>query len=175
MKKLRVIIPAIVALIALVAGTAFIASADNHGDTFYGCLYAGSLSQVNTTTEPANCGRGMQVSWNADQAVTPADVQQHIYEKVSSINVSADIVAFGHLASCNTGDKVTGGGYRLAGVDGENVARAFDKIYIDGPEYTLSDTERWAIFGSNLVDSFGNAASGQLTVYAICVGTTPPS
>lgn len=49
----------------LLAGSALLARAqDDNGTTYYGCLYAGSLSQVSANGGPPNCGRGAVVSWN---------------------------------------------------------------------------------------------------------------
>lgn len=63
----RVVPIAVAALVlaaAISAGSFYRAAGDTHGETYYACLYAGTLSQVGTT-QPANCGRGTLVSWNA--------------------------------------------------------------------------------------------------------------
>lgn len=64
LKRIMYVVPALVALIALVAGSVFMARAANGDTTYYACLYAGTLSQVNTNGYPANCGRGVPVSWS---------------------------------------------------------------------------------------------------------------
>lgn len=58
---------AIVAFALVLAGsTVYTAHGDTDDETYYACLFAGSLSQVNTSGPPANCGRGEQVQWNAE-------------------------------------------------------------------------------------------------------------
>lgn len=55
---------ALVLAVGLTIFSVYSARSDSHNQTYHACLYAGSLSQVGTTP-PANCGRGMPISWNA--------------------------------------------------------------------------------------------------------------
>lgn len=58
------VVIAIVAALSLTFVAVSVVSGDSHDTTYYGCLFGGSLSQVNTNAEPSNCGRGVPVSWN---------------------------------------------------------------------------------------------------------------
>jgi len=171
MKRLRFVIPALIVLTVAVAGTAFIVSADSHGDTFYGCLYAGSLSQVNTTALPTNCGRGMPVSWNEEQPITAEDVQQFIYTVEVEATLTVAATSFSHTAPCVAGAKVIGGGYRVAPISPVTAFRGINYMSESRPDYGA--VEGWLVAGSRPVTSSGTAGIAQLTVYAICLGTPP--
>lgn len=58
------ILPSLIIAAAVSFGAIYTARGTNHDTTYYACLYAGSLSQVGTA-EPATCGRGMPINWNA--------------------------------------------------------------------------------------------------------------
>ena len=55
----------LILVIVLSIGAVYTARGDNHDQTYYACLFAGSLSQVNTNAPPANCGRGIQIEWSS--------------------------------------------------------------------------------------------------------------
>lgn len=50
---------------SILVGSFVVASGDSHDQTYYACLFAGSLTQVNTSGPPANCGRGQQIEWSS--------------------------------------------------------------------------------------------------------------
>ena len=59
------ILSALIIAAAISFNTLYSARGVPADDTYYACLYGGSLSQVNTTAPPANCGRGTQIQWNS--------------------------------------------------------------------------------------------------------------
>ncbi|HUG14693.1 MAG TPA: pentapeptide repeat-containing protein [Thermomicrobiales bacterium] len=56
---------ALILAVGLTVFSVYSARGTNHDETYFACLYAGSLSQVNTTAPPANCGRGSQIEWTS--------------------------------------------------------------------------------------------------------------
>ncbi|HUG13484.1 MAG TPA: hypothetical protein VMM78_00585 [Thermomicrobiales bacterium] len=108
---------ALVAGLAFAAGSVYIASGDSHDQTFYACLYAGSLSQVNTNAPPANCGRGANVQWDGSEQVALA-------ANATTIERPGNTVAVDGLgsnvsnANCLEGEVATGGGHTFAPVFG---------------------------------------------------------
>jgi hypothetical protein len=79
---LYIIVTSLIAALSFSVGAVYTARGDSHDQTFYACLYAGSLSQVGTT-EPANCGRGSVIQWTSfggeiDAAQLSAEVQQQL-------------------------------------------------------------------------------------------------
>ena len=62
--SIEVVRTVVILAIVLAVGSVYQARGDNHDVTYWACLYSGSLSQVGTT-QPANCGRGAAISWNA--------------------------------------------------------------------------------------------------------------
>lgn len=174
-KRFRIIAPALVALVVLLAGSAFIARASSHDETFYACLYAGSLSQVNTNGYPANCGRGTQVSWVG--SITPADIQQHIYKAESDVvqyrtaNPPTNGIMQGE-ARCEAGDTVVGGGYRIIGANLDATVWRF--FHYNGSNRPSLDNGGWWVAGRNPQNASGSLADTDMIVYAMCVGTPAP-
>src|SRR5690606_10411175 len=116
MKRTWFTAPALFALGALLAGTLMSASADNGDTTYYACLFAGSLSQVNTNDYPANCGRGVAVSWGGEET-PPGIVAEDIYVVSNTVNYPTN---YNHPtdrldadAFCEDGDIVLAGGFEI--------------------------------------------------------------
>lgn len=58
------ILSALLIAAAVLGGSVYTARGDTHDVTYYGCVFAGSLTQVSTTKLPS-CGRGEMIAWNA--------------------------------------------------------------------------------------------------------------
>lgn len=107
---------ALVLAVGLTVFSVYFARGENHDQTFYGCLYAGSLSQVNTVGPPASCGRGTHVQWNS-QGIQglPGEDGVSGYEVVEDEDV-VTLTPGNHTlesVSCPEGKVVLGGGVRL--------------------------------------------------------------
>lgn len=110
--SVAMVVSALMLAAALVFNALYSASGDNHDQTYYACLYAGSLSQVNTIGMPSNCGRGAPISWNATgPAGEPGEAgATHVFRRETDVNVPANDVLGGY-AECETGETLTGGGF----------------------------------------------------------------
>ncbi|HUG13955.1 MAG TPA: hypothetical protein VMM78_02960 [Thermomicrobiales bacterium] len=65
LRTAKFVVPALIAMTVLLAGSALLARAQNaNSTTYHACLYAGTLSQVSASGSPPNCGRGAAVSWS---------------------------------------------------------------------------------------------------------------
>lgn len=101
--------------IALTVATVYTARGDNHDTVYWACLYAGSLSQVGTT-EPANCGRGQKISWNAQglqglQGAPGISGLTTVKDTSSGWGIAG--ASSGHVLPCADGRVPIGSGYRL--------------------------------------------------------------
>jgi hypothetical protein len=111
--SVALILSALLVAASIMFAAVYSARGGNHDQTFYGCLFAGSLSQVNTTAPPANCGRGQQVSWNSQgiQGLPGTDGVSG-YEIVYSepVEVGAGAGQVDGLVQCPMGKVAIGGG-----------------------------------------------------------------
>ena len=121
--------------------------------TYYACLYAGSLSQVNTTASPANCGRGVAISWNAEgieglpgtngidgiDGVSGYEIVQS--EPSEDIEPGATLM---HAVNCPIGKVVLGGG-PINTVNGSIVEASY-------PTTAGPNTGRWEVWLTNTTD-----------------------
>ena len=154
----------VILAIVLAVGAVYQARGDSH-DTYYACLYAGSLSQVNTTASPVNCGRGVAISWNAQgiEGLPGADGIDGVsgYEIVES-EPSEDIepgATLMHAVNCPTGKVVLGGG-PINTVNGSIVEASY-------PTTAGPNTGRWEVW---LTNASGEAAPFEVS--ATCAFVT---
>lgn len=104
---------ALVAALALSLGSIYSARGDNHDQTFYACLYAGSISQVNTAELPTNCGRGTPVQWNAQGVAGESGISG--YERVSASGQVLTNSTETLTVDCSPGQEVIAGGVDYTG------------------------------------------------------------
>jgi hypothetical protein len=181
LKRLLHIAPVLVGLIALLAGSIMIVGASNHDETFYACLYAGSLSQVNTSAYPGNCGRGVKVSWQgsgADGVGFNYTVQRHgnIVTSTNTLGNRAPYVS--SFAECGLDEVATGGGVQTTAKNGGAMfdlyhSRGWDVASnvatIDGGQPT-----GWEVRARNSEIGGLSLTSVSFQAVAICTGTATP-
>jgi hypothetical protein len=129
---MSVLVLALAISLAFIAGSWQRAAGSSHDTTYYACLYAGSLSQVGTS-QPSNCGRGTQISWQSGGA-------EYIYAESENFQLGPDQF-METFAQCPTGTIAIGGGARLVEVSGllVNSRAPIESSY---PQHT-SDFSRW--------------------------------
>lgn len=170
-KRLQMFAPSLLALLVLLAGSAFIVRADSHDDVWYACLFAGSLSQVNNTAAPANCGRGINVSWSGSSETG----FNYTYERHGEAVRSQSTFASGGpevdaIAVCDEGDVATGGG--MVVVDGTGSPRMYAS---QGYDSSVPDVAGDSGTPDGWLVRFSNAAVLNtyldISAVAICTGT----
>lgn len=169
--------------IALTVATVYTARGDNHDTVYWGCLYAGALSQVGTT-EPANCGRGTAISWNAQGVPgTPGIPGVSGYDMdMRTVNAGSGVTdAITSTLTCDDGRVPVGSGYALSGDDAEDilvfrdraVARSADNNPFNLP-LALDAIEMFSDFGwefgmRNTAAPNGGGFTAELYVYCVDV------
>lgn len=175
---ISLILAAIIIAAAILGGSVYVASSESHDVTYHACLYAGSLSQV-STTPPANCGRGMPISWNAagpegsqgepgpqgEQGEPGPEGPSGIsgYQKVS-LSFSNESFEAGQArlfeVPCPAGKNVVGGGASLFNRSGPLA------LHVSRPSFNDAGWVAWFInLGSG-------TATATVAVYAICVNVS---
>jgi len=105
------IFSALIIAAAITLNTLYSARGVPAGDTYYACLYGGSLSPGNTSAPPTSRGRGTQISWNAQGiAGLPGADGVSGYEPVSRITSVFAGAALDTFVSCPVGKVALGGG-----------------------------------------------------------------
>lgn len=158
---------ALVLAVGLTVFSVYSARGDNHDQTFYACLYAGSFSQINTSGLPANCGRGQQVQWNSQgvDGLPGADGVSG-YEVVVETGTAFANGISNESALCTDGKVPIGGGFTVPIGDGiENFyvvdSRPYDPL-------TSGDYIGWVV-------SIRNPGVNDLAfdAYAVCAFMAP--
>lgn len=163
-------IPVVALALALLLSTVlvFTARGSSHGETYWACLFGGSLSQVGTT-EPANCGRGTKISWNSEgeQGQAGANGADGIAgferaEETHEIPAGGSSASyFNHDVACETGKIAIAGGYQAS-------ARAIEVM----SSFPSENGRRWIVRARNTAAM----NTQELTVFASCIDApeTPP-
>lgn len=114
---------------AFLAGSFTGASGDNHDATYYACLFGGSLSQVNSSGPPANCGRGIAIEWTSfggtvdasaieDGSIGSAKLNEELRQEIKC-------GAFPHWEVDWSGCDLNGANLSHAGLIDANLSNAF--------------------------------------------------
>jgi hypothetical protein len=138
---------------SILIGSVLVARGSNHDQTYFACLYAGSMTQVNTTAPPANCGRGRQIQWTSATAATPPALV---------VRTDSQVVAPGAtdfaIAECEPGEIATGGGYFASLIT----------LVVNGsqpfPVDPLDPPTMWTAEGTNT-----STTEKLLTAYVVCM------
>lgn len=158
--RVTLVIALIVAL-AFTSLSVFTASSQVAEDeTFYACLYAGSLSQVNNTAPPENCGRGVNVQWDgAEQVDLTANAATT--ERFGTTVAVAGLGSNTATADCEVGEVATGGGHVVTAVTGNGA-------YIDTSR-AISDLDDVAVGWTVTATGTSQFNNVNLTAYVICL------
>lgn len=153
--SIYVVLAALIASVSFSFGALYTARGDSHDATYYACLYAGSLTQV-STTPPANCGRGQQISWNSEGTQGSPGIASVQMRTSDPVIVEALNIEDGSV-ECLPGEHVVGGGYNALLV---NVTAVIDRPLVADEETVPTG---WFV-------RFYNDGSGSVSasVYVLC-------
>ena len=150
-------VPIIALALALVLSTVMVFSArgSSHGETYWACLFGGSLSQVGTS-EPANCGRGTKISWNAEGVEGQAGASGFEWVEVTyTIPFGGDAANFGNYTlDCPDGKVAVAGGFQPSNRQVEIMS-----------SFPGTPDSRWVVRARNTHVS----TDQELTVYVSCI------
>lgn len=154
------IVLALIAALAVTAGSVFRASGQEADETIYACLFGGSLSQVNTNAPPANCGRGVNVQWSGAETIDLAASATTVERSGDPVEISGT-GSNTATADCLEGEVATGGGHTIANVFGNGA-------YVDTSR-AISDLDDVAVGWTVTATGTSQFNLVNLTAYVICL------
>ncbi|HUG16890.1 MAG TPA: hypothetical protein VMM78_17920 [Thermomicrobiales bacterium] len=184
--SIEVIRTVIILAIVLAVATAYTARGDSHDTTFHACLFAGSLSQVGTA-EPANCGRGEPISWNAQGVQGIPGISGLTIRSVFGGAVGESTIPGEILVTCPDGLIPIGSGYSLSRDDAtaivitknRAVARTDDNNPFNFPVYDGIRNFGTSDYGweFHYINTAAPSTSDghSFTFNAYCVAVAPPA